>query len=100
MITLHVRPRFKWIVLSFLSFAVGVVLYYHYLWARERDAILKSVDDRLVATADLVPLLLSRDFHDRAVGPDSIPLSEELLNRRQINEFVAIQGVRYAQTLD
>lgn len=99
MITLHVRPRFKWIVLSFLSFAVGVVLYYHYLWARERDAILKSVDDRLVATADLVPLLLSRDFHDRAVGPDSIPLSEELLNRRQINEFVAIQGVRYAQTL-
>lgn len=99
MTILQERPRFKWIVLSFLAFALGVVLYYHHMWVRDRDAILKSVDDRLRTAADLVPLLLPRDFHDRAVAPDSISLREELLNRRLINEFVEIEGLRYAQTL-
>ncbi len=94
-----VRPRFKWITVSLLFFVAGVYLYYRHMWIQDRDAVLRSIDDRLAVAADLVPLLLSPDFHDRAVAPGSIALEEELLNRQRINEFVGIQGLRYAQTL-
>ena len=44
-------------------------------------------------------MLLPEDFHDRALGPASVSFDEELLNRRRINEFVEIEGLRYAQAV-
>ncbi len=93
------RSYLKWILLSIMVFALGVTLYYRCMWLGDREAVLRSVDDRLSVAADLVPMLLSGDFHDRAVGPESVSLEEELLNRRRFNEFVEIEGLRYAQTL-
>ena len=97
--TRQVRTRIKWIVASLLACLVGGMLYYRYTWIQDRDAIFKSADDRLAAAANLAPLLLPGDFHDRAVGPDWVSLEEGRLNRERINDFVKILGLRYVQTL-
>ena len=95
----QVRTRFKWILVSLLVCLAGGVLYYRYTWTQNRDTILKLADDRLTMAANLMPLVLPKDFHDRAVGPDSISVEEQLLNKERLNGFVALQGLRYAQTL-
>lgn len=99
MTAIRTRPHLKWILLSTMAFVLGLTLYYRCMWLENREAVLRSVDDRLSAAADLVPMLLPEDFHDRALGPASVSFDEELLNRRRINEFVEIEGLRYAQTL-
>ena len=99
MTSLFIKGRMKLLVGSFLFFFVAVGLYFRASWKYEEDGIVRSIDARLQLAAETIPLLLAPDFHDRALGPGSISLKEELLNRMRINTFVRNSGLRYAQTL-
>ena len=43
--------------------------------------------------------LLAPDFHDRALDPHSIPMDEELRNRKLVTEFGVESGFKWVYTL-
>ena len=76
---------------------VGVFAYWY---AREAEqSILKNVDDRLMAAAAALPQMLAPDFHDRALGKDSISYSEELENRKRFNAYAHDTGLTWLYTV-
>lgn len=59
----------------------------------------KGVEETLLVGAEMIPFLLPEDFHDRAVGPDSIGLEEELRTREVFNTFNSLMGYTWMYTL-
>lgn len=92
----YILKFFLWPIIFYLFF-LGV--YTAYLLAEMRQTTLKEIDNRLSRAVQKVPSLLADDFHDRAVGPDSIGRPEELANRQRVNDFVKGGNFVYAYTL-
>ena len=59
----------------------------------------KRIDEWLLSLAQSVPLLLEKDFHDRAVNADSISFEEELWNRKLFNDYARYNGLAWVYTL-
>ncbi len=72
---------------------IGVSLYWS--WMETID----NVDRRLEISALALPAMLAPDFHDRATGPESISMEEELRNRKVMGDYGEKAGFAWVYTL-
>ena len=61
--------------------------------------IKKEVEDDLLRLAGNLSILLEDDFHDRALGPESISMEEEMENRSRFNRYTAENGLAWSYTV-
>lgn len=94
-----IERRVHLFVISILAFLIGTVIYYKYTWDVVGNLLSTDLNARLEAAAGMVPQVLARDFHDRAVSGNSISREEELRNREHINNLVRTFGLHYAQSV-
>ena len=85
------------ILVAVYMLSVGLMLF---LETRQRQKeILRTIDNRLTTAASVVKYLMADDFHDRAVEPDAVGLSEERLNRQRVNSFCRDNGFEWVYTI-
>lgn len=83
------------IVVSIIVYITGVTVYSVWSYYQHKNEILKQVDKTLYEAANSVNYLLSENYFDRAIGPDSISKIEfyeitDLLSKQNDN-----LGVKY-----
>ena len=83
-------------VLLYVSAVAGYAVWLH---GRHKARLLDNIDSQLLSAAKSLKLLLADDFHDRALDKSSIPLDEELRNRRAFNRLAAENGFSWIYTL-
>lgn len=94
------RPAYLGWFLLCLAFYIGGVAAFGYVsHTRKKAALLKEIDDSLLLAARSLKYMLAPDFHDRALGPNSIPLEEELRNRRVFASYWQEAGLKWVYTL-
>ena len=86
---------FKLVILYIIFVLFFSVFYITFEWSEG----LRKNDKYLDMAVRTVPLLLEDDFHDRALGPESISFEEELKNRKKINSFVKTTNLEWVYTL-
>ena len=71
------------------------------LWSYNsgKKSLLKTLDDKLLYVASNVKRVLPDDFHDRAVGKDSISKEEDKKNGSILSDYVNKTGIIYAYTM-
>lgn len=89
----------KWILISLLVYATCVTTYVVWNNAHARQEIFRQIDERLTLGATALKFLLAPDFHDRAIGPESISLDEELKNRQTVTTYGLDSGFKWIYTL-
>ncbi|RJX32233.1 MAG: hypothetical protein C4531_06745 [Desulfurivibrio sp.] len=100
MIDKHKRGRHTLYLALCLLFYVTAVLAYT-IWSnhRHRHIVLEEIDQQLLLAARALQFMLAPDFHDRAIGPDSISFAEELQNRKRISGYADDTDFTYVYTL-
>lgn len=94
-----VRP-FVWKVLLAMGiYLLGALGFSLWAYKQQERQLMEQVDQRLMVGASALQGMLAPDFHDRATGPDSISLEEEMEARRRFNEFAASGGFKYVYTV-
>ncbi len=94
------KPRFlHWFLLCLLVYIAGVTAFGIYSRARKKAALMQEIDDSLLLAARSLKYMLAADFHDRALGPDTIPYEEELRNRKAFADFLAETHFKWVYTL-
>lgn len=73
-----------------LVVAAGAVISFH----KDKGVLMEAVDRELMIGASSVGYILPDDFHDRALGPDSISADEDERNIGALSRF--IEGARFA----
>lgn len=73
--------------------------YVYWSTGMERRATMDWVDMRLLQSAVSLKHMLPEDFHDRAVGPDSVSFEEEMRNRKSLSDFARETDFQYVYTL-
>ncbi len=86
---------FKLVILYIIFVLFFSVFYITFEWSEG----LRKIDKYLDMAVSTVPLLLEEDFHDRALGSESISFEEELKNRKKINSFVKTINLEWVYTL-
>ena len=86
------------VAVSLFAFLAGTAVYYYGTWRQGRRALLWGVDEHLRAAAEVLPLLLPADFHDRAAAPDAISPPEEQDSRDMLNSLAQRFVLYSAQT--
>ena len=91
--------QFGIIVTSILIYFVGVILYSFWNYNHQKNEIVAQVDLKLTEAARSIEYLLPVDYHDRAIGQDSITKVEyyeimSLLNKQSEN-----LGVKYLYSI-
>jgi len=66
---------------------------------RKKAGLLQEIDASLLLGAKSLKYMLAPDFHDRALGPDSIAFEEELRNRKAFADFWADARFKWVYTL-
>ena len=80
-------------------YLIFVVAYGAWFNIREERQLLRNIDDMLMTAATSIKYMLEPDFHDRAVGPDSISWEEIEKNRMAVSEFTFETDFEYIYTL-
>ncbi len=57
------------------------------------------IDQKMTVAASSLRYMLEPDFHDRATGPSSISMQEELRNRYAVSSYAEESGFKYLYTL-
>lgn len=83
--------------LTVYTLAVGA----HTIWSAhsERQHLLADIDQRLCAAARTIKHTLRPDFHDRALGPDSIAMDEIRRNQRAVTGLTNESGLKWLYAL-
>lgn len=79
----------------FVLFLIIIAVDASLAWQKTMDRI----DEYLASGAEVLPLLLAEDFHDRAVEPGAIGYEEELENRRRFNRYNKAMAFTWVYTL-
>lgn len=82
------RPIFLFVA-CLVIYAAGVAAFSYWQSCRARQHLLSDIDHQLIVVAKALKYTLAPDFHDRATGPESISLEEEMANRAVINRLAA-----------
>ena len=83
----------------FLLFMLGVSLFSALSYNAEKTMLYQQLDARIYATAKGQTLLLSPDFHDRALTASSITPTEDTSNVDRLSRFSKDSGMTYVYTL-
>ncbi|MDD2519426.1 MAG: hypothetical protein PHR34_00625 [Kiritimatiellae bacterium] len=86
-------------VLCVLLYAGAVAAYTVWSYREHRTTLMEQIDSRLLQAARSLKYLLAEDFHDRALGPDSISREEELRNRKLVTSFGVESGFAWVHTI-
>jgi hypothetical protein len=86
-------------VLCVLLYAGAVTAYTVWSYREHRTTLMEQIDSRLLQAARSLKYLLAEDFHDRALGPDSISREEELRNRKLVTSFGVESGFAWVHTI-
>jgi len=73
--------------------------YVYWSTSMERRSTMEWVDMRLLQSALGLKYMLPEDFHDRAVGPESIHFEEEMKYRKTLSDFARETDFEYVYTL-
>lgn len=85
--------------LSVLLYLFSVTGYAVWSYHHQKTHLLAQIDSDLLQAARSLKYLLPTDFHDRALDPHSIPMDEELRNRKLVTEFGVESGFKWVYTL-
>ncbi|MEW6518157.1 MAG: hypothetical protein AB1461_01970 [Thermodesulfobacteriota bacterium] len=100
MIDKQKRGRYRlYLVLCLVFYATAVLAYTTWSNHRHRHIVLEKIDQQLLLAARALQFMLAPDFHDRAIGPDSISFAEELRNRKAISGYAEDTDFTYVYTL-
>ncbi|MCX7828940.1 MAG: ATP-binding protein [Thermanaerothrix sp.] len=86
-------------VTAVVLYILGTLAFARWTYVQNVNSRMAQVDERMLTAARALKHMLAEDFHDRAVGPDSILFEEELLYRRRFNRFAKDGGFIYVYTL-
>lgn len=86
-------------MVAVVIYLIGVLAFARWTYVHGMRDRLDQVDQRMLVAAKALKHMLADDFHDRAVGPDSISYQEELENRRRFNSFAKDGGFIYIYTI-
>lgn len=89
------------------SFAIGssvlfvlAVTFFSYLeYQKHKKTYYEHVDDKLLSSAKVMIQILPHDFHDRAIGADSIPQAEDIRDIDRLSELAKGLNVAYLYTM-
>lgn len=83
------------IIISII-FSLLVIFIYGFLsYENKKNTILKSVDEKLIASAMAAHVIIGDDFVDRAIRPKSITPKEDMKNIVTLSKFAKASGVKY-----
>ncbi|EHM10908.1 PAS domain S-box [Thermanaerovibrio velox DSM 12556] len=80
-------------------YLLGALVFARWTYVQNVKTQMTQVDKQMLIAANALKHMLTEDFHDRAVGRDSISLEEEMLYRRRFNRFAQEGGFIYVYTL-
>ncbi len=84
---------------TFIFFLLGVSLFSYYEYQKHKTAFYQHIDEKLIASATGANLLLSPDFHNRALNSSSITQNEYNRNIDRLSEFAKSLQVAYLYTM-
>lgn len=84
---------------TFIFFLLGVSLFSYYEYQKHKTMLYQHIDEKLIASATGADLLLTPDFHDRALNSSSITPSEYTRNIDRLSEFANSFHVAYLYTM-
>lgn len=93
------KARYGFFIVAVACYMLFVLGYVIWSMEHERERLYADIDNRLLLAAKSLKHMLEPDFHDRAVGPQSITLQEEMINRAKINAFGRETDFDYLYTL-
>jgi len=82
---------------SFIILIIAVISITKYY--KNKAEIIENINYKLLLAAKTIPLIISDDFHDRAVSKESIPNIEDSLNIRKLSEFNNTFGLKFIYTV-
>jgi len=83
-----------------ICFALSVLgAYSTWSYFREEKRLIAQIDAALFSAAAAVPFVLADDFHDRAVGPGSIPETEDRRNIENLSHLNNRLGTKFLYTV-
>ena len=85
--------------LCILLYLLSVTGYAVWSYHQQKNLLLAQIDSDLLQAARSLKYLLAPDFHDRALDRSSIPMDEELRNRKTVTEFGVESGFKWVYTL-
>ena len=90
----------KFIFIASLAFyCAGVIGFVLWENSRMKSELINEIDRDLTMAAAALRFLLAPDFHDRAIGADSISFDEELRNRAAVSGFASETNIKWIYTL-
>jgi len=86
-------------LMAAIVYCCGVLLYVIWDYKSREEILMHEIDSKLLIAARSIKYLLSEDFHDRAIAPDSIKFEEEIKNRSKINRFNFESSLKWTYTI-
>ncbi len=87
------------LVLCLLAYSLLVGAFVVWENQHTEQGLYEEIDKRLLLVATSLKYLLAPDFHDRTVGPDSIPMDEIKRNQDVVSGFARSTSFEYIYTL-
>ena len=84
------------IIVIYVSLVVAYGIWSYYSGKKD---LMKHLDDQLLFVATNIKRILPEDFHDRALGKDSISEAEHLRISNKLSDYVNKTGIIYAYTM-
>jgi len=96
-----IKNRFDTFVLlgSFFLFILGIIIFNYSEYQLHKTTFYKQIDDKLRLSALATDIVLSSEFHDRAVDPSSIPPDEYDRNIDRLSTLAKNLDVVYIYTM-
>ena len=94
-----IAHRGRLLLISFLVFLSGTMLYCKYTWDVVEKHLSSDLDEELELAASMLPQIFTDDFHDRALAGDSISAEEDLRIRRRIEELARTFDLHCVRTV-
>lgn len=94
------KPTYlRWFLVCIGIYIASVGAFGIYSHTRKKASLLREVDASLLLGARNLKYMLAPDFHDRATGPGTISLEEELRNRQAFNDYWTETHFKWVYTL-
>ncbi len=96
---MKLKSNTLFLVAAFILFTLAVTLFSYYEYRQNRIDLYHKIDEKLLASAEGASLVLSPDFHSRAIAPSSITQGEDDFNIDRLSRFAKGQNVVYIYTM-
>lgn len=87
--------QYSIIVFSILIYLIGVTGYSFWSYFEQKKEIIAEVDKKLKESAKSIDYLIPADFHDKAIGPDSVSKIDFIENMNILSKQADNFGVKY-----